>query len=332
MKILKKLLDSNKITKLSILIICISVFLAIFGSLIIPDKSKYANEMNLQISTVQPFSKLDFFYLDEKKVYIEKGSIIKKSNDENVISFKKFRTKEIVFLKEIIKSDDMQSQFFLMGTDKFGRDFFSRIIYGLKISLSIGFVSVLISLVIGVILGSLSGFYGGRIDKIIMWLINVTWSIPTLLLVIAISLALGKGFYQVFLAIGLTMWVDVARIVRGQFLSIKEKEFIEAGKALGFRDKRIIIRHILPNITSSILVIATANFSAAILLESGLSFLGLGAQPPIPSWGSMLRDHYYFIFMQKSYLAILPGAFIMIIVISFINLGNGLRDLFDVKN
>ena len=219
-----------------------------------------------------------------------------------------------------------------MGTDKFGRDFFSRIIYGMKVSLTIGFLSVLISLAIGIFLGSISGFYGGKIDKAIMWLINVTWSIPTLLLVIAISLAIGKGFNQVFIAIGLTMWVDVARIVRGQFMSLKEKEFVEAGEVLGYKSSRLIVKHILPNILSTILVISTANFSAAILLESGLSFLGLGAQPPVPTWGSMLRDHYYFIFMDKSYLAIIPGLFIMTLVLSFINLGNGLRDLLDVKN
>ena len=219
-----------------------------------------------------------------------------------------------------------------MGTDKFGRDFFSRIIYGMKVSLTIGFLSVLISLAIGIFLGSISGFYGGKIDKAIMWLINVTWSIPTLLLVIAISLAIGKGFNQVFIAIGLTMWVDVARIVRGQFMSLKEKEFVEAGEVLGYKSSRLIVKHILPNIFSTILVISTANFSAAILLESGLSFLGLGAQPPVPTWGSMLRDHYYFIFMDKSYLAIIPGLFIMTLVLSFINLGNGLRDLLDVKN
>lgn len=332
MKLFELINKASLITKLSLLIIFTYALLSIFGFAIISDKSKFANDMNLQIATLKPLSKLDFILIDDKKIYIKEGSILINKKNGDLISFEKFGNNEKFILSSSLGLDNIQSQFFLMGTDKFGRDFFSRIIYGMKVSLTIGFLSVLISLAIGIFLGSISGFYGGNIDKAIMWLINVTWSIPTLLLVIAISLAIGKGFNQVFIAIGLTMWVDVARIVRGQFMSLKEKEFVEAGEVLGYKSRRLIVKHILPNILSTILVISTANFSAAILLESGLSFLGLGAQPPVPTWGSMLRDHYYFIFMDKSYLAIIPGLFIMTLVLSFINLGNGLRDLLDVKN
>ena len=332
MKLFELINKASLITKLSLLIIFTYALLSIFGFAIISDKSKFANDMNLQIATLKPLSKLDFILIDDKKIYIKEGSILINKKNGDLISFEKFGNNEKFILSSSLGSENIQSQFFLMGTDKFGRDFFSRIIYGMKVSLTIGFLSVLISLAIGIFLGSISGFYGGNIDKAIMWLINVTWSIPTLLLVIAISLAIGKGFNQVFIAIGLTMWVDVARIVRGQFMSLKEKEFVEAGEVLGYKSSRLIVKHILPNILSTILVISTANFSAAILLESGLSFLGLGAQPPVPTWGSMLRDHYYFIFMDKSYLAIIPGLFIMTLVLSFINLGNGLRDLLDVKN
>ena len=332
MKLFELINRASLITKLSLLIIFTYALLSIFGFAIISDKSKFANDMNLQIATLKPLSKLDFILIDDKKIYIKEGSILINKKNGDLISFEKFGNNEKFILSSSLGIENIQSQFFLMGTDKFGRDFFSRIIYGMKVSLTIGFLSVLISLAIGIFLGSISGFYGGKIDKAIMWLINVTWSIPTLLLVIAISLAIGKGFNQVFIAIGLTMWVDVARIVRGQFMSLKEKEFVEAGEVLGYKSSRLIVKHILPNILSTILVISTANFSAAILLESGLSFLGLGAQPPVPTWGSMLRDHYYFIFMDKSYLAIIPGIFIMTIVLSFINLGNGLRDLLDVKN
>ena len=332
MKLFELINKASLITKLSLLIIFTYAFLSIFGFAIISDKSKFANDMNLQIATLKPLSKLDFILIDDKKIYIKEGSILINKKNGDLISFEKFGNNEKFILSSSLGLENIQSQFFLMGTDKFGRDFFSRIIYGMKVSLTIGFLSVLISLAIGIFLGSISGFYGGNIDKAIMWLINVTWSIPTLLLVIAISLAIGKGFNQVFIAIGLTMWVDVARIVRGQFMSLKEKEFVEAGEVLGYKSSRLIVKHILPNILSTILVISTANFSAAILLESGLSFLGLGAQPPVPTWGSMLRDHYYFIFMDKSYLAIIPGLFIMTLVLSFINLGNGLRDLLDVKN
>ena len=332
MKLFELINKASLITKLSLLIIFTYALLSIFGFAIISDKSKFANDMNLQIATLKPLSKLDFILIDDKKIYIKEGSILINKKNGDLISFEKFGNNEKFIFGSSAGLENIQSQFFLMGTDKFGRDFFSRIIYGMKVSLTIGFLSVLISLAIGIFLGSISGFYGGNIDKAIMWLINVTWSIPTLLLVIAISLAIGKGFNQVFIAIGLTMWVDVARIVRGQFMSLKEKEFVEAGEVLGYKSSRLIVKHILPNILSTILVISTANFSAAILLESGLSFLGLGAQPPVPTWGSMLRDHYYFIFMDKSYLAIIPGLFIMTLVLSFINLGNGLRDLLDVKN
>lgn len=332
MKLFKLINRASLITKLSLLIIFTYAFLSIFGFTIISDKSKFANDMNLQIATLKPLSKLDFILIDDKKIYIKEGSILINKKNEDLISFEKYGNNEKFIFDNSFGLENIKSQFFLMGTDKFGRDFFSRIIYGMKVSLTIGFLSVLISLAVGIFLGSISGFYGGNIDKAIMWLINVTWSIPTLLLVIAISLAIGKGFNQVFIAIGLTMWVDVARIVRGQFMSLKEKEFVEAGEVLGYKSSRLIVKHILPNILSTILVISTANFSAAILLESGLSFLGLGAQPPVPTWGSMLRDHYYFIFMEKSYLAIIPGLFIMTLVLSFINLGNGLRDLLDVKN
>ncbi len=332
MKLFELINRASLITKLSLLIIFTYALLSIFGFAIISDKSKFANDMNLQIATLKPLSKLDFILIDDKKIYIKEGSILINKKNGDLISFEKFGNNEKIIFGSSFGIENIQSQFFLMGTDKFGRDFFSRIIYGMKVSLTIGFLSVLISLAIGIFLGSISGFYGGKIDKAIMWLINVTWSIPTLLLVIAISLAIGKGFNQVFIAIGLTMWVDVARIVRGQFMSLKEKEFVEAGEVLGYKSSRLIVKHILPNILSTILVISTANFSAAILLESGLSFLGLGAQPPVPTWGSMLRDHYYFIFMDKSYLAIIPGLFIMTLVLSFINLGNGLRDLLDVKS
>ena len=230
-----------------------------------------------------------------------------------------------------IKQSSFVAKRFLLGTDRFGRDMLSRLLIGTRVSLSVGFISVFISLIIGLSLGIVAGYYRGVTDNIILWLINVVWSIPTLLLVIAISLALGKGFWQVFVAVGLSMWVEVARVARGQVLSIRKKEYIEAGKAMGFSNFRILVKHILPNVISPIIVISAANFASAILIEAGLSFLGIGVQPPMPSWGSMIKDHYAYIIVDSAYLAILPGVAIMIMVLAFTLVGNGLRDALDTK-
>lgn len=234
-------------------------------------------------------------------------------------------------LKKTIKQNHIVDKKFLLGTDRFGRDLLSRLLIGARISISVGFISVFISLIIGITLGSVAGYFKGKVDDIIMWLINVIWSIPTLLMVIAITLVIGKGFWQIFIAVGLTMWVEVARVVRGQVLSVREKEYVEAARALGFGHARIIFKHILPNVISPVIIISAANFATAILLEAGLSFLGIGVQPPVPSWGTMIKEHYGYIIMDKAYLAILPGLAIMLLVLSFTLVGNGLRDALDTK-
>jgi len=234
-------------------------------------------------------------------------------------------------IQELVREKHITTKTYILGTDLLGRDMLSRLLIGTRISLSVGLISVIISIFIGIFLGALAGYFRGKTDVVITWLINVVWSIPTLLLVIAITLILGKGVTQVFIAVGLTMWVDVARIVRGQVLSIREKEFVEAGRALGFKHSRIIFRHILPNVIGPVIVMAASNFATAILTEAGLSFLGIGAQPPVPSWGEMINAHRGYILMDRAYLAFIPGVAIMILVLSFMMVGNGLRDAMDTR-
>lgn len=234
-------------------------------------------------------------------------------------------------LQARVEEEHIFQKRFLLGTDRFGRDMLSRMILGTRVSLSVGFIAVLISLLVGILLGGIAGYFRGWIDKVIMWLVNVVWSVPTLLMVISITLVLGKGYWQVFVAVGLTMWVEVARVVRGQVLSVREKEYVEAARVIGMRPGRILFRHIIPNVLSPVVIISAANFATAILLEAGLSFLGIGVQPPVPTWGGMIKDHYGFIIVNMGYLAFIPGIAIMLMVLAFTLAGNGLRDALDSR-
>jgi len=251
---------------------------------------------------------LDFYTLEEGKKHVAIEELIATIKENNIVTKK-----------------------YYLGTDKYGRDMLSRLMAGTWISLFVGFISVFISIIIGITLGALSGYFRGWLDDVIMWFINVVWSIPTLLLVIAITMALGKGTWQVFIAVGLTMWVEVARVVRGQMLSLREKEFVEAGRALGFTNGRIIFKHIIPNVLGPVIVISAINFAAAILIEAGLSFLGFGAQPPQATWGKIIAEHKGYLITGKAYLAVLPGIAIILMVLAFVLVGNGLRDSLDSK-
>jgi oligopeptide transport system permease protein len=343
-------LKKNRGAMAGLIMIIISIFVAIFSYIIAPDPSPFANRIILEIGGEKPgftqkfllvkktqpqtvgfFSKIfsgkpdQFDYIPITTYQQANDSIIaEKFIDEGV-------TERIAYHKNSLTKEAVVEKKFLLGTDKYGRDILSRLIVGTRVSLSVGLITVIISLTIGIILGAIAGYFRGRSDNIIMWLINVIWSIPTLLLVFAITLLLGKGFWQVFIAVGLTMWVNVARLVRGQVMVTKELQYVEAGKVLGFSDFRIIAHHILPNIFGPVLVIAASNFASAIVIEAGLSFLGVGVQPPQPSWGLMIKENYNFIITQNPMLALAPGFAIMLLVLAFNLLGNGLRDALNVR-
>ncbi|MBD2715197.1 ABC transporter permease [Microvirga sp. STR05] len=236
-------------------------------------------------------------------------------------------------LRPIVEQERITKRTYWLGTDKSGRDELSRLLLGTRVSLGIGLVAVLISVVLGMAIGAVAGYVGGWVDSLLLGVMTVVWSIPGIMLVIAISLALdSKGVWTSFVAVGLTMWVDVARVVRGQMLSLREKTFVEAGRVLGLPQSRLIIRHLLPNMTGPLIVIATSNFAAAILLEAGLSFLGLGVQPPSPSWGLMVNEGFQLLGTEAGlWLTLLPGLAISLLVLSFNLLGNGLRDAYDPK-
>lgn len=344
---------------LSVAFLTLAVLVAIFAYGLTPDNSENANQMHLSIHSkppgftvkmlvlpaeLTPENNLYTFFFGRKNETTEipigdyrilkDGISISQYTEDGSGLTKEFLLDQFPNLTQSnqIPAKYIKEQTFLLGTDKYGRDLLSRMLIGIRISLAIGFVAVFISLLIGISLGAIAGYFGGKIDAVIMWIINVTWSIPTLLLVIAITLALGKGFWQVFIAVGLTMWVEVARVVRGQVKSVKQKQYVTAARALGFTDYRIITKHILPNIMAPVIIISAANFAGAILIESGLSFLGIGAQPPMPSWGGIIKDHYSYIVLGKPYLAIIPGLAIMSLVTAFMLVGNALRDALDVKN
>jgi ABC-type dipeptide/oligopeptide/nickel transport system permease subunit len=352
-----KRLKKNRGALSGLIVIVLAVLISIFGYLIAPDNSPNADLQTVEIQAKKPGYSQQFLKIINKE--ISDGNrldhfINGKKNNFQIIPIKGYRINgDSLFINKFIDDDTTVVQYYSinqltnnqpaniqkniitkkywLGTDKFGRDILSRLLIGTRVSLAVGLIAVLISLTLGIILGSLAGYYRGWVDEVIMWLVNVTWSIPTLLLVFAITMAMGKGFWQIFIAVGLTMWVSVARLIRGQVMAIKEMEYVLAARALGLKDSRIILRHILPNILGPVLVIAAGNFATAIIVEAGLSFLGIGIQPPQPSWGLMIKENYNFIITHNPLLALIPGFAIMLLVLAFNLLGNGLRDAVDVK-
>ena len=335
----------NPLSIASLVVITLFALVAILGYLITPDHTPCCNQQYLELATLKPFSHATFLITDEdpslNSKHLSLNTMFKGSplNYTATPIIKYERARDSLFCTPYngdpiavpTSKARIDERTFVLGTDAYGRDVLSMIMIGSRVSLSVGFIAILIALLLGITLGALAAYYGGWVDNLILWLINVVWSIPTVLLVIAITFVLGKGFWQIFIAVGLTMWVDIARVVRGEVFSIKEKEYVEATRALGYSTFRTIFRHILPNIAGAIVVIAASNFASAILLEAGLSFLGIGVQPPMPSWGMMVKENYGYILLDNAYLAFLPGLAIMLVVLAFMLLANGLRDALDIK-
>lgn len=214
---------------------------------------------------------------------------------------------------------------FWLGSDAYGRCILSRLILGFRVSLSVGTLAVGVALVIGVCMGALGGYAGGRTDDVVMLVLNVVWSVPTLLLVFAVVMALGRSVWVVFVAVGLTLWVDVARLVRGQMISLRNQPFAEAAYNLGLPPWRIILQHLMPNLIGPLLVVLSGCFATAILLESGLSYLGFGVQPPTPSWGSLLNENYGLALTGQWIPALAPALTIALTVWAFYALGDGIK-------
>lgn len=343
-------LKRNKGALFGMGIILLAVLTALFAYFISPDGTPNANRMIVEIGGQKPGFKQAFLQLPKtpappRTSFIERLLYGQEDQDHFIPISSYTTTSDSLIIQKFIDEGVTDRQAFSLqtagwkvstttfhlGTDKYGRDILSRLLVGVRVSLSVGLITVLISLSIGVLLGAMAGYFRGWVDDAIMWFINVIWSIPTLLLVFAITLMLGKGFWQVFIAIGLTMWVNVARIIRGQVMSVREMEYVEAARALGYGHTRILIKHVLPNVMGPVTVVAASNFASAIVIEAGLSFLGVGVQPPQPSWGLMIKENYNFIITNNPMLALAPGFAIMLLVLAFNLLGNGLRDALEVR-
>lgn len=349
-------------------IILLTSLIALLAYVLAPDHTPYANRMVIELGAKQPGFQKKFLLVPKAAQPVERSAILKLLSgresgfveipmngyqftntgisishyiDDGLEDNLQYSFAEILPQSELGKPANSAAQYiqnhniierkFYLGTDRYGRDILSRLIVGSRVSLAVGFIAVILSLTIGILLGATAGYFGGLIDNSVMFLINLLFAIPTLLLVFAITLTIGKGFWEIFVAIGLTMWIGAARLIRGQVLVLKEMEYVTAAKALGLSDIRIIFRHILPNIAGPLMVIAASNFATAILIEAGLSFLGIGVQPPQPSWGLMIKEHYNFLLTNRPMLAIIPGLAIMLLVYAFNVLGNALRDILDVR-
>lgn len=285
------------------------------------DKMQYANSQDLTKSLKNPMF-----------MSCGQGNLLSKAEISN---FKEFvigvAPSSTSGRKTSVQDQTVKCTTHYFGTDKLGRDIYSRIIVGIRYTMVVSSTAVLFSLFLGITIGAMAGYYGGKTDRFLSMLISLFWSLPSILLAFAISFAFGRTLPALFIAIGLTMWGDVARVVRGQVKYFKEMYFVQAGISMGFSDSRILFRHILPNIMGPIYVLAASNFALAVLLESGLSFIGLGLQPPIPTLGNILQEHYVYAVSSNPLLAIIPAFIVVLLILSFQLQTNYWRDKTDLK-
>jgi peptide/nickel transport system permease protein len=337
--------------------ILLTTLMAVFAYVIAPDSTPSADRQHIEIRSQSPGFTQEFLYIPDTSIPATGffSLLIKGAPDRgkylpiqdyaigsDSIIVQKYIAPEIserhAFPISLFESEGknltsyIRKHRFYLGTDGLGRDMLSRLLVGSRISLMVGLLAVLISVAVGFVLGAMGGYFGGRADRWVVWLMGVMWSIPTLLLVFAFTLITGKGMWQIFIAIGLTMWVSTARLIRNQVLSLKEQDFIQSAVNMGFSPLRIIFKHLLPNLYGLLIVAAVSNFAVAIMIEAGLSFLGLGVQPPEPSWGLMIKENYLFLITDKPMLALVPGLAIMLLVLSFNMMGNALRDALDIQS
>lgn len=317
---------------------------ALFGPAFSPDPSSDANEQFPALAFAPPGTEVDVMQLpngeriafhppfrisgaqlpaDQLKNYKSAPNTI-----QDTLRFKPLRREgkpiEVTQLVPSAYAPATSTKKFILGADGAGRDVLARLILGLRITLAIGAASVLLSLLIGGTLGALAGYFGGWVDKAVMAAVNIFWALPSLLLVIVLSLTVGRSLAQLFFVVGFTMWPDVARMTRGEVLSLKSRPYVEAGRLLGYSHFRLLWRHILPGIVPTLAIISAGNFATAILLESGLSFLGIGVQPPTPSWGSMVKEGYSAILFGARHLIIAPTLALILLVMAFSQLGSAI--------
>ncbi|MBK9270902.1 MAG: ABC transporter permease [Saprospiraceae bacterium] len=312
---------SKWILYISSIYILISLTLAFFGYLVCTDQTQYCNTQVPTLALQQPGFKACF----------QKDSIPEESLFSIWLGGRKIISPKTLVSEKSDIGKNLDCKRYFLGTDRFGRDLYSRIVVGMRYTILVGILSVMISIILGIGMGALSGYFGGITDQIISFVINVFWSLPTVLLAFVILMVFGRNLGSIMVAIGLTMWGDMARLVRGQTLQARALNYITASKALGFHHYRIIFLHILPNIMGPVWIQISANFGLAILLESGLSFLGLGLQPPIPTLGNIMQEQYTLAYGGDLILAVIPVIVLVLLIVSFHIITQSLRERMDTK-